>query len=258
MDEDLISLRRRDFYTALLIIAVAVFFLTRTAALPFFRASAAGVDGAEWYNSAALVPYLVFGALLACGLGLLAVALRDGGAPGWLSRRAIAAKTAAAPGRDRIAAVAVIVLLYIFALVPRVDFILASALVLLALVVGFHQTRPRPLLLALAAVAVPAVYALVVHYPQAEWQSAHDDDWLTLAAFLALLTACWAEARAETGRIGPVLRWAPALALALPAFLICAMAFGFRQNVPNRGGLVFSQIQYHYFVTLRPLWQGER
>jgi hypothetical protein len=48
----------------------------------------------------------------------------------------------------------------------------------------------------------------------------------------------------------------PVIAILAPVILVCAMAFGFRQNVPNRGGLIFSQIEYHYYVTLRPLWRS--
>jgi hypothetical protein len=54
---------------------------------------------------------------------------------------------------------------------------------------------------------------------------------------------------------GRVARATPWIAVLAPLVLICAMAFGFRQNIPNRGGLLFSQIEYHYYVTLRPLWK---
>ncbi len=53
-----------------------------------------------------------------------------------------------------------------------------------------------------------------------------------------------------------ILTWViPAIAILAPLILVCAMAFGFRQNVPNRGGLIFKQIEYHYYVTLRPIWR---
>ncbi|MEM6488466.1 MAG: tripartite tricarboxylate transporter TctB family protein [Pseudomonadota bacterium] len=249
MDDDKTALRRGDFWTALFLIAAALFFLARTAMLPLFEVSAAGVEG-RWYNSAALVPFLVFGALLALGVALLAIAVREGGWPEDLPRPRIDA------GSLRILGVSAIVIAYVVALVPRVDFVLASALAMMALVVGFHQERARPMALALVAVLLPALYALVAHFPAAEWQAPHDDDWVTLAAFLALTVLGLAEARLAVGRLDRVLIAAPAMALAIPLFLVCAMAFGFRQNVPNSGGLIFSQIQYHYYVTLRPLWSG--
>jgi len=67
--------------------------------------------------------------------------------------------------------------------------------------------------------------------------------WLALTAWML---------RAVKSRIARATPWIAALA---PLILICAMAFGFRQNIPNRGGLLFSQIEYHYYVTLRPLWK---
>ena len=258
--DDRTALRAADFWTALVLIATATFFLWRTSRLPFFKASAAGVD-AEWYNSAALVPYAVFGALLALGLALLWIAVRDGG-----GTRALAAARglAVAPGRAGVAwaavakvgGVALILALYIGALVPRVDFTLSSALAITALTYGFHEGRLRPLALALAAVAAPALYALAVHGPQAEW-GAHDDDWATLLTFAALAAALLVETRAHHGRIPPYALAAPVIGLVVPFLLVCAMAFGFRQNVPARTGLVFAPVEYHYYVTLRPWLRGE-
>ena len=84
-DDEKQALRVRDFWTALVLIGLSLFFLWRTSRLPFFKASAAGVS-AEWFNSAALVPYGIFAALLGLGLSLLAIAVRDGGAPRLLRR----------------------------------------------------------------------------------------------------------------------------------------------------------------------------
>ncbi|MEM6942980.1 MAG: tripartite tricarboxylate transporter TctB family protein [Pseudomonadota bacterium] len=252
MDPEKIQLRRGDFWTALLLIAVSLFFLGRTAMLPLFEVSAAGVE-ARWYNSAALVPFLIFGALLALAIALLIVAIRDGGLPDNWPR---AERLRLGPAGQRLLAVSLILLAYIIALVPRVDFVLASALGVTALIIGFHQERTRPLILALAAVVLPSAYAMISHFPASEWQAPHDDDWVTLAAFLMLTLIGLAEARLTRGRLDWPLIAAPMIGVVGPLLLVCAMAFGFRQNVPNSGGLLFSQIQYHYYVTLKPLWSG--
>jgi len=248
--------RRQDFWTALALIAGSLVMLNETAGIPFFKADAAGVEAGQWYNSAALVPFVIFGLLLLLSLGLLVNAIRQGGLPAgpvgggaiwaWLSRPEVARMTAAA----------VIMLAYIFALVPRVDFIVGSALVLMALIYGFNETRARATWIALILVLLPSLYALIAHYPQAEWAAPHDDDWVTLAAFLLLVPLALVETKLSQGRIGKVLRAAPLVSLIFPLLLVLAMAFGFRQNVPNRGGLLFQQIEYHYFVTLRP-WLSE-
>ncbi len=247
--------RRQDFWTSLLLIAVSLFFLWRTSAIPFFKAAAAGVEAGHWYNSAAIVPYVIFTALLALAVGLMVTALRQGGAPHGLGE-AVAGFLGSAGGR-RIIAAALIMLAYIFALVPRVDFTLASALVLLAMIYGFHETRGRATAIATAAVLIPSLYALAFHLPRGEWDAPHDDDWVTLAAFVGLWLVCWIEVRAARGRVEGYIRAAPFIAALVPLFLVLVMAFGFRQNVPNRTGLVFKQIEYHYYVNLRPWIRGE-
>ncbi|MEL6751357.1 MAG: hypothetical protein AAFO70_04690 [Pseudomonadota bacterium] len=254
MDER-IALRRKDFWTAIVMIAVNIFMLAQTTSIPFFRAAAAGVEG-RWYNSAALVPYLIFATLLLLSVALLVTAIRQGGAPAPGTVQALRNWLASIAG-GRIVAAAVIMLLYIFALIPRVDFTIASALVLLAMIAGFHRQRARSTLIALGFVAAASAYALIVHFPQSEWNAPHDDDWVALACFAALAIVSKFEGR-QSGESDGFLRWAPLIAILVPLFLVCVMAFGFRQNVPNRSGLLFQQIEYHYFVNLRPWLQGQQ
>lgn len=239
-------MRARDFWSALVLAAVALFFLWQSQDIPLAGHRGAGVTSAGWYTSAAVVPLGIFGALLVLALVLLAISIQSGAARQALSATGLGWQSQEAA---RIGALSLILLAYIVGLVPRVDFILSSALLITALICGFHgQARARPLL-PLLAVAVPGAYALLRFPAQADW-SRHGDDWITLACLLAL--TCWHQAR--SGR-SPSVRLTPVLALALPVLLICAMAFGFRQNVPNRGSLIFSQIEFAYYVHLRPLWR---
>lgn len=248
--QDKTKLRRQDFWTALTLIALSLGFIAKTAEIPFIRKGAGGVAAGHWYNSPALVPYGIFGTLLALSVGLLVIAIREGGLP-----RALPFPRQFTPETTRLMAVSVIMLAYIFALVPRVDFILSSALVLLSLIYGFHETRLRATLIATCAVLIPSAYALMMNFPQARWSAPHDDDWLTLALFVGLvpimLTDC-----ARAGRVDGFIKVAPVIAFVAPLLLIIAMAFGFRQNVPNRTGLLFAQIEYHFYVTWRPFVRG--
>lgn len=239
----LAELRARDFWTALVLIGVSLFFLWKTLDIPMGGKNGAGVSGAGWYISAAVIPLGIFVALLLLALVLLAVSVRSGGAARALS----AAGLGWSPSEAwRVTAIALMLLAYIVGLVPRVDFVLASALLITALIGGFHgQAKPRPLV-PLLTMALAATYATMAHFPQAEW-GAWDDDWVTLALLVAL--TIWHQRTAR-------LRITPALAFGVPLVLVCAMAFGFRQNVPNRGGLVFSQLEYAYYVHLRPLWRS--
>ena len=89
-----------------------------------------------------------------------------------------------------------------------------------------------------------------MHLPQSQWSKPHDDDWLTLAVWIVLSVIAWRGPRDRVARAVPV------IAITAPLVLVCAMAFGFRQNVPNRGGLIFSQIEYQYYVNIRPIWRN--
>lgn len=245
--EELSILRARDFWAAILLLLLSVFFLWRTTGIPLFGANRAGVGSADWYTSAAIVPLGIFSALFVLGIVLLVIAIRAGGA-----RTAL---TAVGIGWDRMEAlrfttIGIILFFYVAGLVPRVDFIAASGLLITALIFGYHAGRGDRMILSAAFVSAAGLYAMVRHLPQSGW-GAHDDDVVTLVLWAALTV--WVLLRARGDR---VLRAVPWIATLTPLLLVCAMAFGFRQNVPNRGGLIFSQIEYHYFVTLRPLWRS--
>ncbi|MEM9969879.1 MAG: hypothetical protein AAF762_02100 [Pseudomonadota bacterium] len=245
--EDKAVLRARDFYSSLVLIAVSVFFLWRTSFIPLWGDNRAGVSGSDWYSSAAIVPLGIFSALLVLALVLLTISIRSGGARDALGAVGIGWNRAEA---RRFGTIAVILFFYIAALVPRVDFLIASGLLITALIHGYHGGIAARMWGAAAVVTAPGIYALVAHLPRAEWNR-HDDDWLTLAVWAAYTAYVVWRRRAE-----PLRRAIPAIAVTAPLILVLAMAFGFRQNVPNRGGLIFSQIEYHYFVNLKPLWSG--
>lgn len=252
MDEQT-QLRRRDFWTAIILMAGSASMLLETGNIPFFDAQAAGIESGKWFNSAAIVPYLIFGLLLAFSIALLVIAIRDGGAPHHGDVAAFRT-TLVSVAAQKFVVICAVLLIYIFCLVPRVDFVLATAVTMMALTYGYFEGRLRPAYIGLVCMAVPGLYALVVHFPSEEWAKPHDDDWLTLASLVLLTVVAFIESRKVQGTVPPYLKWAPFVCVLTPLFLVCAMAFGFRQNVPNRTGLIFSQIEYHYYVTLKPLF----
>lgn len=246
-DRQTAILRARDFWGALTMIGLSLFFLWRTTDIPLWGGNRAGVSTAAWYNSAAVVPLGIFAGLLVLSIVLLVISVRSGVAR--------AALTAIGVGWNkdeawRFVTIGVILFFYVAGLVPRVDFILCSGLLITALTFGYHKGRNGRMAASAAAVAICGVYAMVRHLPQSEW-SAHDDDWLTLTIWVGLTLVILMRARGDK-----VLRVVPVIAIVAPTLLVCAMAFGFRQNVPNRGGLLFKQIEYHYFVTIRPIWRS--
>ena len=246
-DRQTAILRARDFWGALALIGLSVFFLWRTMDIPLWGGNRAGVSTAAWYNSAAIVPLGIFAGLLVLSIVLLVISVRSGGARAALSANGIGWEKDEA---WRFVTLAIILFFYVAGLVPRVDFILCSGLLITALTFGYHEGRNGRMAASAAAVAICGAYAMVRHLPQSEW-SAHDDDWLTLAIWVGLTLVTLMRARGDK-----VLRAVPVIAIVAPTLLVCAMAFGFRQNVPNRGGLLFKQIEYHYFVTIRPIWRS--
>ncbi len=243
--DDIAVLRARDFWGAIVLGTLSIFFLWRTSFIPLFGENRAGVSGGDWYNSAALVPLGLFSGLLVLSLILLGISIKSGGAKmafsalglGWDKAEAI-----------RFTTLGLILFFYIVGLVPRVDFILCSGLLITALIFGYHGGHQNRMMTSCASVVAAGGYAMFAHLPRSEW-ALLSDDWITLVLW-ALLTvvAVSASPRERVARITPI------LALLLPLVLVLAMAFGFRQNVPNRGGLIFKQIEYHYYVTLKPLW----
>ena len=238
-------LRARDFWTSIGLFFLSVFFLWRTSFIPLFGANRAGVSGSDWSNSAAIVPFGIFGRMLVLSLVLLRVSIRDGGAASALSAAGIGWNSLEAV---RFGTIGIILFFYSASLVPRVDFIIASGLLITALIYGYHGGHRTRMWIAAAIVAVPGLYAMILHLPQKDW-GAHDDDVLALIAWIGL--TAWTLIRSPGDR---VTRITPVLATVAPFILVCAMAFGFRQNVPNRGGLLFAQIEYHYYVNLKPIW----
>lgn len=247
MDKDTAILRARDFWGALALIALSAFFLWRTMDIPLWGGNRAGVSAAAWYNSAAIVPLGIFSALLVLSIALLIIAIRSGGARQALSSVGIGWN---ADEALRFTTIVVILFFYVAGLVPRVDFILGSGLLITALTFGFHKAMHARMALSAAAVALCGGYALMRHLPQSEW-AAHDDDWLTLLVWVLLTLEMLRQSRKDR-----LLRAVPIIAIVAPVLLVCAMAFGFRQNVPNRGGLLFKQIEYHYYVSIRPIWRS--
>lgn len=244
---ELLTLRARDFWASLVLFGVSVLFLWKTGQIPLFGGNRAGVSGADWYNSAAVVPFGIFGLLLCLSLVLMTVSIRSGGASQALSAVGI--------GWNRVEAlrfltVGLIMTGYVAGLVPRVDFVISSGLVITALIFGYHGGHKGRSLIACAFVLLPAVYAFVRHMPQAQW-TALDDDWVTLIAWILFTGVVLFRSKGDRVR-----RIIPVIAIGAPLVLVCAMAFGFRQNVPARTGLIFKQIEYHYYVTLRPLWRS--
>ncbi|MEM7255885.1 MAG: hypothetical protein AAF404_00695 [Pseudomonadota bacterium] len=239
------TLRARDFWASITLFFTTLFFLWKTTDIPFTDQINAG----GWYNSAALVPAVLLIVLLVLSVILLMISVRDGGAAVALSLIGVGLEK---KELARVVTLGCILFFYIVALVPRVDFIIGSALVILAMIVGYHRASEQRMWLACAMVSAAGLYALVQHFPQSQWNKPHDDDLVALGCWVVMaITLCWFIRRGK-GNVMVATIMPCLLSLLIPLMLVCAMAFGFKQNVPNRGGLLFSVIEYHYYVNIKP------
>jgi len=138
MTDDLTRLRRADFWTSLLLLALGVSMLVTASGYPMVE-SFAGVQNA-WYLSPALLPLLIAGALVVFALVLLANSVRSGGASSALAQLR-AARLGVSETTLRVLAVVAFIAGYVYALLPRVDFYLATAVFLVAFIAAFHLDR---------------------------------------------------------------------------------------------------------------------
>ena len=163
MDKETEILRARDFWGALVLMGLSLFFLWQTLDIPLWGDNRAGVSAAAWYNSAALVPLGIFSALFVLSVVLLVIAIQAGGAKRALSLIGIGWD---ADDSLRFATLGVILFFYIAGLVPRVDFVLSSGLLITALTFGYHKGRRSRMILSAASVALAVIFTLIVHLPR--------------------------------------------------------------------------------------------
>ena len=137
--KDKASLRKADFWTSILLFALGVAMIGGAMTFPM-KDSYGGVQNV-WYVSPALFPLLVAVALVLLSVVLFVNAIVTGGA-----RRALAGLGRAGgriEERDfRLIAIVALIAAYVYGLIPRMDFFVATMLFLQAFVVAFYVDRP--------------------------------------------------------------------------------------------------------------------
>ncbi len=128
-------LRRTDLWTGLGLAALAVAMLIGASRFPI-SASYGGVQNV-WYVSPALFPLIVGFGILALSMVLVVTAARSLGRDG-LRQALSLPKADFAPRQRRFAMIVAAIIGFVFAMVPAVDFFLATALFLLVFMAAFH------------------------------------------------------------------------------------------------------------------------
>jgi hypothetical protein len=229
-------LRKADFWSSLVLIAVSGAMLLQTLTFPL-RGTYAGVRNA-WYVSPALFPLIVSTMLILLGLGLLARSVRSGGAAAALddlrhspAKRFIRASAAFWIVGGAIGA-------YVYGFIPYVDFVAATALFLFCFTSGFHLAGSRAAHTLLAALIAGGLVllagALAGLMPGPRTTAAYVLDGAVWAAFV--LAAAFAFS--VTFRVGELRRrfWQCFWTSLLTAFLLGAIfKYGLLVPLPREG-----------------------
>jgi hypothetical protein len=247
-----LRMRRADFWTSLVLFGLALGMIRSALTMPL-RESFAGVQNV-WYVSPALFPLLIAGGLLLLATALLRNAIRTGGARAALAALGRRSAADATPTARMLAAIALIAG-YVYGLIPRVDYLVATALFLQVFIGAFYLGR-RDLLwlqtgLFLAA-ALPAFLAgLAGWYPAAGTWSR----WGLDGAAALFCLGIWRLTRRRLGQ-DPAgqrrLRVTIAVGLVVAFATSVAFKFGLLVPLPAEGAAVRLLESIH--LSLRPLW----
>ena len=228
--DDLLRMRRADFWTSLIFFGIAAGMIGSAMTMPL-KESFAGVQNA-WYVSPALLPLMIAGGLLILATTLLCNAIRTGGASAAfasLGRWAEASRDAAARMLVSIAMITG----YVFGLIPRVDYVIATALFLQVFIAAFYVGRKEIMRLQTASfllVVAPAFVAdLFGVYPSPGTAPRYGLDLIVLLIGFGLGLVTWR--RLAPDPIGRR-RFAITIAVSIVVALLTSVSFKFGLLVP--------------------------
>lgn len=223
-------IRKADFWTSLILFGIAAGMIGSAMTMPL-KESFAGVQNA-WYVSPALFPLMIAGALLILATVLLCNSIRTGGA-----QAALAAIRRRAPGDGdataRMLTSIAIIAAYVYGLIPRVDYVIATALFLQVFIAAFYIGRKEIMRLqtrAFLLVAFPAFLTdLFRFYPTPGTLSRYLLDLLVLVVTIGLALVTWRRLASDTVSRR---RFSAVLATSAVVALLTGVSFKFGLLVP--------------------------
>jgi hypothetical protein len=236
--DDPIRMRKADFWTSLVFFGIAAGMIGSAMTMPL-RESFAGVQNA-WYVSPALLPLMIAGGILILATTLLCNAIRTGGARAALAslgRWAEASRDATARMLVSIAMIAG----YVFGLIPRVDYVIATALFLQVFIAAFYVGRKEIMRLQTASfllLIVPAFLAdLLGIYPSPGTAPRYALDLIVLLIGLGIGFVTWRRIAPDpVGRRRYTITIAVSIVVAL--FTSVSFKFGLLVPLPAEGPVV--------------------
>jgi hypothetical protein len=228
-------LRKADFWTSIVLLAVAIGMLAETLSYPL-EGTYAGVRNV-WYVSPALLPLIIAAALVVLSGLLLANAVRTGGA-----RAALRDLSDASAKRIWVASadfwiIGGILSGYIYGLLPRVDFVAATTLLLFTLVAIYDLERSsaaRALVVFFITSFAVIALALFGWRPGPDTAAAYARDGATWAASAVSMILVWFAARRDATASARFSRcfW---ISILTPMIVSVAFKYGLLVPLPNEG-----------------------
>ena len=165
--DDNAKLAAADFRTALVLLAITLFLFFETLTYPM-SGDYAGVES-QWYVSPALFPLVILSCLLLCSLILLVKSLRAQGYKAFFSVSVWFGNHLEKRIRDRWLVI-LLLIVYVYGLIPSVDFYLASVVFLLSLTSRFYYEIKQSFLVITSTNVglMLALYFIKMHWLMAE------------------------------------------------------------------------------------------
>ncbi len=227
-------LRRADVWTGLVLAIVAAAMVAQALTFPL-EGTYAGVKNA-WYVSPALFPLMVGGMLFVLSVGLVGNGIREARRLSPTGRFFGGGSHAAAGQGGNALLVASLLAFFIVGLVPRVDFVIATALYLVVFMGVYAIKSPvgRGLLIACLGVSATAVFAMALAgaWPPSRSPGQLDADAVLCAVLVLAIVVFVGFARgAEHKRRVPVV----ASAIGTAVILSAVFKYGLLVPLPREG-----------------------
>jgi hypothetical protein len=249
-------LRRADILFSFLVVLAGAAILINAMGFPR-GAELSGVRN-DWYVSPALMPYIIGTGLVLMGIALFITGLKEAGTAGLREildsiGRLFTRRPAPGAGSLRFLAVTITVVLTVFLYMPRVDFVISAAFLLVALMTMFafeDDVLLKRLLILYVLLAAPMIAyfasGLGARFEKAFYYASDIPGGLFLALYIVL-----AARTAGRERRGRFLRLV-LIAFAVPLLLVPVFKYLLYIPFPREGGVV-ALMDYVRFDLLDPV-----
>lgn len=252
--EDKDKLRKADIVTGIILVALGLFIISEAFEMPM-QASYGGVQNV-WYVSPALMPLIIGAALVILGVVLSVNGARYFGwsntvrmAKGMVRLRGAGALT---PKTLRAVMVVVLLIIYVYLNVPRVDFFLSTWLFLFVFVTAYYfddDALFRKLIgFYLAGTALFFLYFVTGAHAALQHSFRYTTDILTLLFIVAYGVYAWVKTRSVEA-LHRKYRISFTVSLLVPLILVPVFKFFLLIPLPVEGGIIglMSLVRYAVF-----------